>query len=174
MEDKIIIKYIKNKKEEGLRLLINNYIDYINTIVRNNLRDLTYYQEVCINDILLSIWNNISSFDNNKNTLKNWIGVVAKYKTIDYKRKYLKQNIDEALDDEILVVDKNLLKKEVEEEIEELLSNLKEKDRKLFIQYYIEELDIETISKKMKTKPFNIYSRLSRSKKKLRELYSNK
>lgn len=174
MEDKIIIKYIKNKKEEGLRLLINNYADYINTIVRNNLRDLTYYQEECINDILLSIWNNISSFDNNKNTLKNWIGVVAKYKTIDYKRKYLKQNTEEDLDDEILVVDKNLLKKEIEEEIEELLSNLKEKDRKLFIQYYIEELDIETIAKKMNTKPFNIYSRLSRSKKKLRELYSNK
>lgn len=174
MDDKIIIKYIKNKKEEGLRLLINNYGDYINTIVRNNLRNLAYYQEECINDILLSIWNNIYSFNNNKNTLKNWIGVVAKYKTIDYKRKYLKQNVDENLQEDILVIDTNLLKKEIEEEIQELLSNLKEKDKKIFILYYIEELDIETIAEKMNTKPFNIYSRLSRSKKKLRELYSNK
>lgn len=55
MEDKIIIKYIKNKKEEGLRLLIEKYGDYINTIVRNNLKDLSYYQEECMNDILLSI-----------------------------------------------------------------------------------------------------------------------
>lgn len=111
MEDKIIIKYIKNKKEEGLRLLIDKYSDYINTIVRNNLKDLSYYQEECINDILLSIWNNIGSFDSKKNTLRNWIGVVSKYKTIDYKRKYLKHSIEENIQEDILVVDKNLLKK---------------------------------------------------------------
>ncbi|MGL4913113.1 MAG: sigma-70 family RNA polymerase sigma factor [Romboutsia sp.] len=174
MEDKIIIKYIKKKKEEGLRLLINNYGDYINTIVRNNLNNLTYYQDECINDILLSIWNNIDSFDNKKNTLKNWIGVISKYKTIDYKRKYLKDSKEEQINEEILSIDKNLLKNEIEEEVEELLSNLKEKDKNLFIKYYIEELDIETIAKNMNTKPFNLYSRLSRCKKKLRELYSDK
>lgn len=172
MEDKIIIKYIKNKKEEGLKLLIQTYGDYINTIVKNNLKELAYYQEECLNDILLSIWNNIDSFNREKNTLKNWIGVISKYKTIDYKRKYIKHNINETLQDEILFVDKNLLKKEVEEEIEELLSNLKDSDKSLFIDYYIEELDIETIAKKRNTKPFNIYSRLSRGKKKLKELYN--
>lgn len=172
MEDKIIIKYIKNRKEEGLKLLIEAYGDYINTIVKNNLRDLSYYQEECVNDILLSIWNNIESYDNKKNTLKNWIGVISKYKTVDYKRKYLKSNTQETLSEEIVFVDKNLIKKEVEEEIEELLKHLKEKDKKLFIDYYLEELDVETIANKMKTKPFNIYSRLSRGKKKLKEIYN--
>lgn len=172
MEDKIIIKYIKNRKEEGLKLLIEDYGDYINTIVKNNLRDLSYYQEECLNDILLSIWNNIESYDNKKNTLKNWIGVISKYKTIDYKRKYLKNNMQETLPKEIVFEDKNLIKKEVEEEIEELLRHLKEKDKKLFIDYYLEELDVETIANKMKTKPFNIYSRLSRGKKKLKEIYN--
>lgn len=173
MEDKIIIKYIKKKNEEGLRLLINNYSDYINTIVRNNLKDLNYYQGECINDILLSIWNNIESFDNKKNTLKNWIGVISKYKTIDYKRKYIKQSVED-INEDILIIDKNLLKKEIEEEIEELLSNLKERDKEIFKLYYIEDLDIETISKDMNIKPFNIYSRLSRGKKRLRELYKDK
>ena len=118
MEDKIIIKYIKKKKEEGLRLLIEAYGDYINTIVKNNLKDLSYYQEECINDILLSIWNNIDSYDKDKNTLKNWIGVISKYKTIDYKRKYLKYNLEENINEDITIIDKNLLKKEIEEEIE--------------------------------------------------------
>ena len=171
MEDKIIIKYIKKKKEEGLRLLIESYGDYINTIVKNNLKDLNYYQEECINDILLSIWNNINSYDKDKNTLKNWIGVISKYKTIDYKRKYLKYKLDENINEEIIMIDKNLLKKEIEEEIDEILSNLKEQDKNLFKMYYIEELEIEDISKEMNIKPFNIYSRLSRGKKKLRELY---
>ena len=121
MEDKIIIKYIKKKKEEGLRLLIEAYGDYINTIVKNNLKDLSYYQEECINDILLSIWNNIDSYDKDKNTLKNWIGVISKYKTIDYKRKYLKYNLEENINEDITIIDKNLLKKEIEEEIDEIL-----------------------------------------------------
>lgn len=171
MEDKIITKYIKNKKEEGLRLLIDNYGDYINTIVKNNLKELSYHHDECINDILLAIWKNIHSFDSKKNTLRNWIGVISKYKTIDYKRKYLKQNIDEGLNNEILVIDKNLLKIEIEEEIEGLLSCLKPKDKKVFQEYYIEELDIDTIAENLQTKPFNIYSRLSRGKKKLREIY---
>lgn len=132
MEDKIIIKYIKKKKEEGLRLLIEAYGDYINTIVKNNLKDLSYYQEECINDILLSIWNNIDSYDKDKNTLKNWIGVISKYKTIDYKRKYLKYNLEENINEDITIIDKNLLKKEIEEEIDEILSNLKEQDKKSF------------------------------------------
>lgn len=174
MEEKIIIKYIKNKKEEGLRLLIEKYGDYINTIVRNNLKDLSYYQEECMNDILLSIWNNINSYDKRKNTLKNWIGVISKYKTIDYKRKYLKSDKTEDIKDDILVIDKNLLKKEIEEEIDEILSNLKEKDKKLFIKYYIEELDIKSIAKEMDIQPFNIYSRLSRGKKKIRKVYNFK
>ena len=132
MEDKIIIKYIKKKKEEGLRLLIEAYGDYINNIVKNNLKDLSYYQEECINDILLSIWNNIDSYDKDKNTLKNWIGVISKYKTIDYKRKYLKYNLEENINEDITIIDKNLLKKEIEEEIDEILSNLKEQDKKSF------------------------------------------
>ena len=171
MEDKIIIKYIKKKKEEGIRLLIEAYGDYINTIVKNNLKDLNYYQEECMNDILLSIWNNIDSYDKDKNTLKNWIGVISKYNTIDYKRKYLKYNLEENINEDITIIDKNLLKKEIEEEIDEILSNLKDQDKNLFKMYYIEELEVEDISKKMNIKPFNIYSRLSRGKKKLRELY---
>ena len=39
------------------------------------------------NDILFSIWQNIDRFDANKNTLKNWIGAVSKYRAINYKRK---------------------------------------------------------------------------------------
>lgn len=174
MEEKIIIKYIKNRKEEGLRLLIDNYGDYINTIVRNNLKSLSYYQEECINDILLSIWNNIDSYDKRKNTFKNWIGVISKYKTIDYKRKYLKDDKTEDIKYDILVIDKNLIKKEIEEEVDEILSNLKEKDKKLFKKYYIEELDIESIAREMNTQPFNIYSRLSRGKKKIRKIYNFK
>ena len=55
-------------------------------------------QDECINDVLLAIWNNINSFDEERSTFKNWIMGIARFKSIDYKRKYLKhleyENID--------------------------------------------------------------------------------
>ena len=134
MEDKLIIKYINKQKEEGLSLLIEVYGDYINTVVKNNLRMLPNHQEECLNDILLSIWTNIKNFDNKKNTLKNWIGVVSKYKTIDYKRKYLNELKLYDIDDDLNIIDKNLLECEIKEEVNYLLQNLNEKDRQLFIK----------------------------------------
>ena len=172
MEDKLIIKYLNKKKEEGLSLLIDVYGDYIYTIVKNNLRMLPNHQEECLNDILLSIWMNIKDFDNKKNTLKNWIGVVSKYKTIDYKRKYLNELKFYDIDDNLNVIDKNLLQCEIKEGVNYLLQNLNEKDRQLFIKRYIEDLDIETIAKEMNTSSSKIYMRISRCKKKLRKLVS--
>lgn len=172
MEDKIIVKYIKNKKEEGLKMLIDTYGDYIHTIVRNNLSSLSDYQDECINDIFLSIWMNIKNFDSNKNTFKNWIGVISKYKTIDYKRKYLKDICLENIDKDIKLVDKNLLSIEIKEEVNYLLSNLNEHDRSIFVKRYLEDLDIETIAKEMNSKTSSIYTRISRCKKKLRNLVS--
>ena len=172
MEDKLIIKYINKKKEEGLSLLIDVYGDYIYTIVKNNLRMLPNHQEECLNDILLSIWSNIKNFDNKKNTLKNWIGVVSKYKTIDYKRKYLNELKFYDIDDNLIVIDKNLLQCEIKEGVNYLLQNLNEKDRQLFIKRYIEDLDIETIAKEMNTSSSNIYMRISRCNKKLRKFVS--
>lgn len=170
VEDKLIIKYINKQKEEGLSLLIEVYGDYINTIVKNNLRMLPNHQEECLNDILLSIWMNIKDFDNKKNTLKNWIGVVSKYKTIDYKRKYLNELKLYDIDDDLNIIDKNLLECEIKEEVNYLLQNLNEKDRQLFIKRYIEDLDIDTIAKEMNTSSSNIYMRISRCKQKLRKL----
>lgn len=148
------------------------YMVLIYTIVKNNLRMLPNHQEECLNDILLSIWSNIKNFDNKKNTLKNWIGVVSKYKTIDYKRKYLNELKFYDIDDNLNVIDKNLLQCEIKEGVNYLLQNLNEKDRQLFIKRYIEDLDIETIAKEMNTSSSNIYMRISRCKKKLRKLVS--
>ncbi len=113
---------------------------------------------------------NIKSFDNKKNTLKNWIGVVSKYKTIDYKRKYLNELKLYDIDDDLNIIDKNLLECEIKEEVNYLLQNLNEKDRQLFIKRYIEDLDIDTIAKEMNTSSSNIYMRISRCKQKLRKL----
>ncbi|MEG1311951.1 MAG: sigma factor, partial [Romboutsia sp.] len=90
INEKNFITKLRSKNEDALEYVIDNYGWIINSIVKKHLYNLKDYQDECVNDILLGIWNNIDSFDENKNSFKNWVGGISKYKTIDYRRKYLK------------------------------------------------------------------------------------
>lgn len=173
MKDKLLIKYIKKKKEKGLEMLIDEYSSFIKSIVRYHLGNLKMYEEECIDDVLLAIWENIDYFDKNKNTFKNWIGAISKYRAINYKKKYIRENLNEEIEENSKIYfDNNLLKKELEEDIEELLSNLNEKDKEIFKKYYIEDIELEIIAKEFNTNVDNLYNRISRGRKKLRKIYS--
>lgn len=73
MEDKLIIKNIKLKKECGLEMFIDKYGGLIKGIVRKKLFDYSQIEDECLDDILLAVWNNIERFDERKGTLRNWV-----------------------------------------------------------------------------------------------------
>ena len=64
--------------------VIDEYGGLIKAVIRKNMSCLKEYQEECMNDVLLSIWENIASYHPEKNSFKNWIAAIAKYKSIDY------------------------------------------------------------------------------------------
>lgn len=169
MTDQQLVCGIKRKDEKALDCLIDRYGGLIKSIVSFHLCDM--YRDECINDILLSIWNNISKFNPNKNSLKNWIGAVCKYKCIDYKRKYYKEQFSQ-LDESIpsaCNVESNLLKQEIKNDIESLLCALSPEDRKIFKKRYIYNETTEEISQSMNIKSSVIYNRLSRGRQKLKK-----
>ncbi|MGL5331052.1 MAG: sigma-70 family RNA polymerase sigma factor [Peptostreptococcaceae bacterium] len=170
LEEALIIKYIKNKKDIGMEMLINNYRGLVTSVVRTHLGVLINYEEECVSDVFLSVWNNIKSFDKNKNSLKNWICAIAKYKAIDYKRRYLSKIETIDLSSEIYYVDTELIRLEIEEEVKEILSHLSERDKELFTRHYIEGEDLESIALKSNTKVSSLYNRLSRGRRKIREI----
>ena len=179
MDDSIIINNIKNRDDIGNELLLLSYGGLIKSIVKYLLISICFYKEECINDIIMDIWNNINYFDG-KGSFKNWIAILSKFKSIDYKRKYLKLNsildIEEVeLSDDKALVEEIVVFKEFKKEVKELLNNLKSIDRDIFIKYYLENKDISKISMEMNMKGYQIYNRLSRGRKKLssilREIY---
>jgi len=174
INDENFIQQLRKRNEKALDYVIDNYEWIIKSIVRKHLYNLKNVQEECINDILLGIWNNINSFDESKNEFKNWMAGIAKFKVIDYKRKYLKKSGYENIDNlNIHIPDntlENIIKKELESEIKEMLSILKEKDRELFYKLYIEEKEIKDISFETGLKREVIYNRLTRGKKKLQKI----
>lgn len=168
---------LRKRNEKALDYVIDNYGWIIKSIVKKHLYNLQSVQDECINDVLLGIWNNIYTFDENKSEFKNWVAGIAKFKCIDYKRKYLKgleyQNIDDL---NIAVKDSTheILKNELNLEVEEMMSCLNEKDRELFYKLYIEEIEINKISEEMGIKRDVIYNRVSRAKKKIRDIFKIK
>lgn len=169
MNDELIIKYIKKRKEKGMEMLIDDYRGIITSVSRRHLGGLQSYEEECVSDVFLSIWTNIKYFDKDKNTFKNWVCAIAKYKAIDYKRKYLlKGDVIDIIGD-ISYVDTQLIELEIKEEICEMLSHLNDKDRELFVEYYLEGENLENIAEKNHTKVENLHNRLSRGRKKIRE-----
>jgi RNA polymerase sigma factor (sigma-70 family) len=172
MKDKLLIKYIKKRKEEGMEMLIDNYSGFILAVVRNCLGNLKNYEEECVDDVLLAIWNNIDSYKSEKSTFKNWIGSIAKYKAINYKKKYIKElRAVEIEENTSTYYDEDLEQYELQEEIETLLSNLSEKDRIIFKKYYLEDIELEKIAKEFDTNIENLYNRISRGRKKLRSIH---
>jgi RNA polymerase sigma-70 factor (ECF subfamily) len=168
------INQLQNKNEKALKYVIDTYGWVIKSIVKKHLYNLQSHQDECINDILLGVWNNINSFDNSKNSFKSWVAAISKYKTIDYRRKYLKDLRNENIDNiEILgkeEVFEEVTKKEIDKEIDDLLSCLKDEDKKIFIKLYVEQQDINYISNDMGLKKDVIYNRISRGKRKLKKV----
>lgn len=127
-----VVQQIQYKNEQAIPFIINEYGGLLTAIIK---RHLNYHQqdyEECLEDVLLSIWDHIHSFDAEKNSFKHWIAAIAKYKAIDYLRKQIiLQNrqfpvadINEALLNEKQLVEIN--------DVDELLEQLSAIERKIF------------------------------------------
>lgn len=167
------LNQLKKKNEKALDYVIDTYGWIIKSVIKKHLYNLQSVQDECINDVLLGLWNNIDKFDENKSEFKNWIAGIAKFKAIDYKRKYLRELDNEKVDDLNITVDDSiheLLKNELSLEMQEMMNSLKEKDRELFYKLYVEEIEVDKVSQETGIKRDVIYNRVSRAKKKLRDI----
>lgn len=169
------IQQLKLHNEKALLYVIDEYGGLLMSIIRKQLFGVPHRQEECFNDVLLKIWQNISDFDENKNTFKNWAAAVTRYRAIDYLRKYQREvatvDIDEAVivkEDRILA---RMIERELSEEVEMMLDSLKPVDRELFMKLYVEEQSVEQVSRETGMKQEAIYNHLSRSRQKLRRQF---
>lgn len=171
------LNQLKKKNEKALDYVIDTYGWIIKSVIKKHLYNLQSVQDECINDVLLGLWNNIDKFDENKSEFKNWIAGIAKFKAIDYKRKYLRELDNENVDDLNITVDDSiheLLKNELSLEMQEMMNSLKEKDRELFYKLYVEEIEVDKVSQETGIKRDVIYNRVSMAKKKLRDIFKLK
>ena len=177
IDDKDFLIEIKKHNEEALRFIIEEYGGLVRSVIGKHLYMLAEEQEECFDDVFMNIWDHIDSFDERQDSFKNWIAGIARYKSIDYLRRYRKRLEDVALPEDIAAEDKDLLHlidREISEETEEILRCLKPEDRNLFTKLYIEEMPMEEVCESFQTNPNVIYKRISRARKRMRERFPEK
>ncbi|MDJ1110128.1 sigma-70 family RNA polymerase sigma factor [Macrococcoides caseolyticum] len=167
--DASIIRKIKYRDEYGIELLLKRYGGLIKSIAKHNL----YHQEMrideCINDVLLAIWNNIESYNPDKSSFKNWIGVITKYHAIDTLRKHNRHSCNQldSVENEVI---KDRYEIYIDELWQELIDPLSSDDKEIMTRIFIEGYSADEVAHSMNKKTSNIYNRVSRAKEKIRKL----
>ena len=166
---------LQAKNEKALKFFIEHDGWIVKSIVHKMMAKYQDKQEECMNDIFFQVWNNIQYFDCMKNSFKNWIAGVSRYRAIDCLRKHRRELEVENIEDVAAAKEEEayqrLVDQEISRELEQMLSCLNPRDQELFRRLYIEEQDISQVSREMGMQESAVYNHVSRGKRKIRNLY---
>ena len=173
--EKNFVAQLRRGNERALEYVVDAYGGLLLAVVRKQLAALPELQQECVNDVLLAIWQNIDHYDETRSTFANWAAGICRYKAIDCRRVWLKQLQEQPLEAAEEFADPrcstDLLEQEIFEEVEQMLSCLKETDQLLFRQLFVEELPVDEVAKRQGISQAAVYNRVSRGRKQLRKQY---
>ena len=164
--------YIENDEIE-LEKIIKDYSNYTITIINNMVKDNLSKEdkEEILSEIFFIVWKNKDKLDINKN-LSSYIAGVTKNIAKEYLRKIkINYNICDYENtlysyDEIEIFNTNM---ETIRKIENKLNNMKEIDKKIFLEFYYYCKSTKDIAKEQNTSIFSVKQRLYRIRNKLKK-----
>lgn len=170
---KNFVEKLKKRNEKALEYVIREYGGYVKAAVNHNLAGLPEEMEECMDDVFMDVWEHIERFDAAKGSFKNWIVSIARFRSIDYLRRYSRTCMEEDVsnyESELARNDRiDTLEQEISTETEKLLEGLKEEERQILLRYYAEEEDVDVLAEEYGVSDSAIYSKVSRAKKKVRK-----
>lgn len=174
LTDIIAIKKLQKRNEKSLKYLMDKYTPYVATIVNNIIRSSMNTQDVeeVVADVFISLWNNAQNIE--LKNLKGYLGTMARNKAINKLRESL-MTIDiednDIPDDSFI---KHIEQKELSYILNEALEKLSKEDREIFIRYYWYFQTVKEISQDMNVSLTSVTSKLSRGRKKLKTILTEK
>ncbi len=173
INERNFVKQLKKKNEDALLYVIENYGWVLKTVVKRQMGTLPHLWDDCMNDTLLTVWENIESFDPAKSEFQNWLAGVCRFKALTYVRKYIEFSREDLVEQmpewEDEAAQREFLRREYEEEVGRILSYLKKDDAVIFRLIYLEGLSMDEVAKRMNMSKTAIYGRMSRGRKQIRK-----
>ena len=155
------IDRLRAKDERALEYVVAQYGGLLYSILHKYLHLIPDDIDECFDDVMMKVWENASKFDEERSSFKNWLAAIARYQSIDYLRRAKREGVGELIEDEI------------DDGTEEILGCLSPLDREIFRRHYIKGDSIEEVSDDMNMTKGQVYTRMSRGKKRLRDYYIN-
>ena len=171
VKQQTISSYFNNGKL-NIQKIIDEYYNYINTIIKNAITLSIEDEEELISDIFLIIWKNQHKLDGKLTFSPYIVGIT---KNIIY-RKYNELNkslpiveYEEELMDSFSI-DKIIEKNEFNYLINKQLKEMEQIECDIFTQFYYEGKKVKEIAEKLKLTTSNVKTKLYRIRKKMKKI----
>lgn len=129
MDERALLKKLKNKNEKALQETIQRYTAYVSTIIKEILNSRATVEDIeeLVADTFISLWKTSERIDYVQySSLKAYIGEIARNKAKDYLK--MNKDIDLELYENAILIDdgieRQLLQKEQQQYIQKLLTKL--------------------------------------------------
>ena len=171
--EKNLIINLKKKKYESLNKIIENYTPYVSVIVYNTIGNYVTKEDIeeVISDTFISLWKHSENISNDKGSLRTYLGTIAKNCAKNKLRNLmLYDELNENIVSDCETPESYAERTSNKYTLINYISSLGEPDSEIFIRYYFYEENILKISKIMKINISTVKTKLSRGRKKLKEM----
>lgn len=172
-EDEKLINNIKRKRRGALEKLIDMYTPYIGTIIYNVIGSSLPKEDMeeVISDTFITLWRNADKFDIHKGCLRTYLGTIARNLA---KNKLSARKDSSELNESISATNSepHIAIEQADERAAmiQAIESLGEPDSEIFMRYYYYDEKISYISKAMKIPGSTVKTKLSRGRRKLKEI----
>ena len=171
IEERLIEKYFKNNELNMIKL-VDDYYNYIGTIIKNFQNISVEDEEEIISDVFFIIWNNKEKLDRKLEFSPYIAGITKKVIYKKYNQNRDSKLIYEDFEDDItdnFNIEKLLEEKEMNDCILRNLKSLGEKEYLVFTKFYYEDKKIKDIAKELELSVSSVKTTLHRTRKKVKE-----
>ncbi|BCZ47663.1 DNA-directed RNA polymerase sigma-70 factor [Clostridium gelidum] len=173
-----LLKLLNNKPETGLKMMMDNYMALIYTIIFNKLSGIYSKEDIeeCVSDVFFEVFHYKNRIDLQKGSVKAFLAIIAKRKAIDMYRKNKNNQhipIDDVSETLYTMVDEvadSILLKESNLLLIDAIKSLGEPDSEIIIRKYYLYQSSKDISKNIGLKVNTIDKKVSRCMQKLKKI----
>ncbi|MBQ7087540.1 MAG: sigma-70 family RNA polymerase sigma factor [Clostridia bacterium] len=173
MTEKEIVNMIYIRREAGMEELVRHYSPLVRYIIKPILEN-EHDREECLSDVMMSAWNNISQYNENRGSLSAWLTAIARNTALNRARNNKKHAENDELDEKLPSAnptpEQAVLENERKLALKRALDKLEKTERLLFYRKYYYMQPTAQIAREMGMTERAVEGRLYRIKQKLRKL----
>ena len=169
-EERLIERYFQ-RNELNIKKVVDDYYNYIGTIIKNFQNVSIEDEEEIISDVFFIVWKNKDNLDRSLNFSPYIAGITKKVIYKKYRERVSKLLYDDFDEDVVsnFNVEKLLEEKEINDCIINNLKSIGEREYLVFTKFYYEDKKVKDISKELGISVSSVKTTLHRTRKKVKE-----